>query len=224
MTAAAAAPVTPGWQPPPWQRKPVQRFLKRLLDVIVAGLALVMSVAILPVLVLLVRSRLGPPALFVQSRPGLHGRPFRMFKLRSMRDAHGPDGLPLPDDQRLTPFGAWLRSTSLDELPEFWNVLKGEMSLIGPRPLLMSYLQLYDAEQRRRHEMPPGITGWAAVNGRNALSWDDKFQLDLWYVDNWSLWLDVKILLLTLWQVCKREGISQPGHVTAEPFRGSRRS
>jgi lipopolysaccharide/colanic/teichoic acid biosynthesis glycosyltransferase len=205
-----------------WRRKPVQRFVKRLVDILAAAFGLIATAPLLFALMCLVRLRLGSPALFSQLRPGLHGRPFRMVKLRSMRDAHGPDGLPLPDEQRLTPLGRWLRSTSLDELPELWNVLKGEMSLVGPRPLLMDYLGLYDGEQRRRHEMPPGVTGWAAVNGRNALSWDEKFRLDLWYVDHWSLSLDATILLLTLWQVLRRRGISQPGHATMEPFRGSR--
>jgi lipopolysaccharide/colanic/teichoic acid biosynthesis glycosyltransferase len=172
-------------------------------------------------LICLVRSRLGSPALFVQRRPGLAGRPFLLVKLRSMTNAHGPDGRLLPDDERLTSLGAWLRATSLDELPELWNVLKGEMSLVGPRPLLMEYLDLYDAEQRRRHDMPPGITGLAAVSGRNALSWDEKFRLDVWYVDQWSLALDMRILLLTLLKVAKRDGISEPGQATMRPFRGS---
>jgi lipopolysaccharide/colanic/teichoic acid biosynthesis glycosyltransferase len=189
--------------------------------VVVSGLVLVAATPVLLALALLVRARLGPPAFFVQTRPGLDGRPFRMVKLRSMSDARGPDGRPLPDEARLTPFGSWLRSTSLDELPELWNVLRGEMSLVGPRPLLTEYLALYDDDQRRRHDMPPGITGWAAVNGRNALSWEDKFRLDLWYVDNWSLWLDLRILALTLRQVLSRAGINQPGRATAEPFRGS---
>jgi len=212
------APRAPG---PAWRRRPAQRLAKRALDVVVSGLVLVAATPVLLALALLVRARLGPPAFFVQTRPGLDGRPFRMVKLRSMSDARGPDGRPLPDEARLTPFGSWLRSTSLDELPELWNVLRGEMSLVGPRPLLTEYLALYDDDQRRRHDMPPGITGWAAVNGRNALSWEDKFRLDLWYVDNWSLWLDLRILALTLRQVLSRAGINQPGRATAEPFRGS---
>lgn len=206
---------------PPWRRKPVQRLVKRVVDVVAAGLVLVVAAPVLLPLSLLVRFHLGAPALFVQLRPGLTGRPFRMVKLRSMRDARGPDGLQLPDEERLTSFGRWLRSTSLDELPEAWNVLKGEMSLVGPRPLLMDYLQFYNEDQRRRHDMPPGITGWAAVNGRNALSWDEKFRRDLWYIDNWSLWLDAKIVVLTLQQVVRRTDINQPGCATVEPFRES---
>jgi sugar transferase EpsL len=154
-------------------------------------------------------------------RPGLHGKPFVMLKFRTMTDQRDANGELLPDDLRLTRFGKWLRSTSLDELPELFNVLKGEMSLVGPRPLLMEYLPRYTPEQARRHEVKPGITGWAQVNGRNALSWEEKFQLDVWYVDHWNLWLDMKILLLTIWKVLKREGICQPGQSTAEYFTGT---
>jgi lipopolysaccharide/colanic/teichoic acid biosynthesis glycosyltransferase len=161
--------------------------------------------------------------LFVQVRPGLHGAPFRIYKLRTMRDATDASGRPLPDQDRLTPFGAWLRSTSLDELPELLNVLRGEMSLVGPRPLLMEYLPLYSAEQRRRHEVRPGITGWAQVNGRNALSWQRKFELDVWYVDHRSLWLDLRILALTVGSVLRRENISASGEATMPRFTGATR-
>jgi lipopolysaccharide/colanic/teichoic acid biosynthesis glycosyltransferase len=154
-------------------------------------------------------------------RPGLHGKPFVMLKFRTMTDQRDANGELLPDDLRLTRFGKWLRSTSLDELPELFNVLKGEMSLVGPRPLLMEYLPRYTPEQARRHEVKPGITGWAQVNGRNALSWEEKFQLDVWYVDHWNLWLDMKILLLTIWKVLKREGISAEGSATMPVFTGN---
>jgi lipopolysaccharide/colanic/teichoic acid biosynthesis glycosyltransferase len=195
--------------------------MKRLFDTTVAFLA--MLVLALPLLVLawLIRSKLGSPVLFRQVRPGLNGRPFTMVKFRTMTDARGPDGALLPDAQRLTPFGRFLRASSLDELPELWNVLKGEMSLVGPRPLLMEYLPLYTPEQARRHEVRPGITGWAQVNGRNAISWEDKFKLDVWYVDNRSLWLDVKILWLTVKKVLVRDGISAAGEATMTKFTGS---
>lgn len=178
----------------------------------------------LPLLFLMwqVRSRLGRPVFFRQTRPGLRGQPFNMVKFRTMTGARGPDGQLLPDSQRLTSFGRFLRATSLDELPELWNVLKGDMSLVGPRPLLMEYLPLYSPEQGRRHEVRPGITGWAQVNGRNALSWDDKFRLDVWYVDHGSLWLDIKILWLTVRKVLVREGISAVGEATMPRFRGGK--
>ncbi len=163
----------------------------------------------------------GRPALFHQTRPGRSGAPFRIVKFRTMTDARDPDGELLPDAERLTPFGRWLRSTSIDELPELWNVLRGEMSLVGPRPLLTRYLDRYTPEQMRRHEMPPGITGWAQVRGRNALTWDQKFALDVWYVDNWSLRLDFEILLTTLVKVARREGITAPGEATMPEFMGS---
>lgn len=204
----------------PWRRRSVQRYVKRLLDIVIALFGLLVLSPLILSLLIIVRWRIGSPALFVQLRPGLNGRPFRMIKMRSMSSACDSDGRLLPDEQRLTAFGRWLRSTSLDELPELLNVLKGEMSLVGPRPLLMSYLELYDANQARRHEMPPGITGWAAVNGRNMLSWNEKFQLDVWYIDHWSLSLDIKILCKTVFRVLKREGISQSGHATIEVFRG----
>ena len=195
--------------------------LKRLFDLFVTFAGLILLLPLLLVLALLVRLKHGAPVFFRQTRPGLHGRPFKMVKFRTMTDERGADGNLLPDEQRLTGFGKFMRSTSLDELPELWNVLKGEMSLVGPRPLLMEYLPLYSQEQARRHKVRPGITGWAQVNGRNAISWEDKFKLDVWYVDNWSLWLDMKILWLTAGKVLKRDGISQEGSVTMEKFRGS---
>ena len=185
--------------------------------------ALLVLAAPLLVLALLVGSRLGHPVLFRQRRPGLHGKPFEMVKFRTMTDARGPDGQLLPDAERLTRFGRLLRATSLDELPELWNVLKGDMSLVGPRPLLMEYLPLYSPEQARRHEVRPGITGWAQVNGRNALSWDAKFQLDVWYVEHRSLWLDIRILWLTVRKVLVREGISAAGEATMARFTGGKR-
>lgn len=194
---------------------------KRLLDLALAVPALVVLSPVLAVTALLVRTRLGTPVLFRQERPGLHGRPFMLLKFRTMRDAVDARGEPLPDDQRLTPFGRRLRSTSLDELPTLWNVVRGDMSLVGPRPLLMEYLPRYSPEQARRHEARPGITGWAQVNGRNAISWDEKFRLDVWYVDHRSLALDLRILWMTVRKVFIREGISQPGHVTMEKFRGN---
>lgn len=194
--------------------------MKRLLDLLVAALALLMLSLPLLCLILLVRSKLGSPAFFRQHRPGLCGQPFQMIKFRTMTDVRDSSGSLLPDEQRLTSFGSFLRSSSLDELPELINVLKGEMSLVGPRPLLMQYLPLYSQEQTRRHEVRPGITGWAQVNGRNAISWEEKFKLDVWYVDNQSLSLDLKILLMTLKKVFVREGISQDGHATMEMFKG----
>ena len=176
---------------------------------------------LLLILAILVRLLWGSPVVFRQTRPGLGGRPFRLIKFRTMTDGTDADGVLLPDSERLTAFARMVRATSLDELPELWNVLRGDKSLVGPRPWLMEYLDLYTAEQARRHEVRPGITGWAQVNGRNALSWEDKFALDIWYVDNQSLWLDVKILFKTLVSVVRRDGVSQQGHVTMEPFRGS---
>ncbi len=194
--------------------------MKRVFDVVVALAALVLLSPLVLGLAILVRSRLGSPVLFSQVRPGLQGQPFRMYKFRTMLVADGPDGKPLPDAQRLTTFGRFLRASSLDELPELWNVLRGDMSLVGPRPLLMEYLPLYSARQARRHEVRPGITGWAQVNGRNALSWDEKFELDVWYVDNRTFWLDIGILWKTLMTVMKRDGISNEGHATMPPFAG----
>lgn len=195
--------------------------MKRVLDVVCSGLGLLVLSPVLLVLAILIALRLGRPVLFTQTRPGLHGKPFRMFKFRSMTSACDASGNLLPDDQRLTPFGQRLRSTSLDELPGLWAVLKGDMSLVGPRPLLMEYLPLYTPEQARRHEVRPGITGWAQVNGRNAISWEEKFALDVWYVDNQSLWLDIKILFLTVKKVLVRDGISAAGEATMSKFTGS---
>ena len=195
--------------------------LKRLIDIIVAFLGLTLGAPVLLLVALLVRVNLGSPVLFRQVRPGLGGRPFEMVKFRTMRDAVDGQGRQLPDAERLTRFGQFLRSASLDELPELWNVLKGEMSLVGPRPLLMAYLPLYSAEQARRHEVRPGITGWAQVNGRNALSWDEKFAHDVWYVDHHSLWLDIRILWLTVRKVIVRDGISAEGEATMAPFAGN---
>lgn len=198
--------------------------LKRLLDVSGASAGLLLLSPALLLVAYLVRTRLGSPVLFVQERPGLHGKPFRMYKFRTMTDARDANGHLLPDAERLTAFGKWLRASSLDELPELLNVLKGEMSLVGPRPLLMEYLPLYSPEQARRHEVRPGITGWAQINGRNAISWDEKFALDTWYVENASVGLDVKILLLTVWRVVRRDGISAAGEVTMPKFTGQGKS
>ena len=195
--------------------------MKRLFDIVIATLALTVFSIPLLLLVWLVRRNLGNPVFFRQTRPGLEGRPFNMVKFRSMTDIRGPDGQLLPDADRLNAFGRFLRSSSLDELPELWNVLKGDMSLVGPRPLLMEYLPLYSQEQARRHAVRPGITGWAQVNGRNALSWDAKFALDVWYVQNQSLWLDIKILWLTVKKVLVREGISAAGEATMRKFEGN---
>ena len=195
--------------------------MKRSFDLLLSLLALVILSPLLLVLAILIRKKIGAPIFFRQIRPGRDGLPFELVKFRTMLDARSADGELLQDSARLTRFGSMLRSTSLDELPELWNVLKGEMSLVGPRPLLMEYLDLYSPEQFRRHDVRPGITGWAQVNGRNALSWEDKFALDVWYVDNQSFWLDAKILLMTLMKVFGREGISHQGHATMEPFRGN---
>ena len=195
--------------------------MKRLFDFTLAALGLIALAPVILCIMLLVRIKLGSPVFFTQTRPGLHGVPFKMAKFRTMRDARDGNGTLLPDAERMTSFGSWLRSSSLDELPELWNVLKGEMSLVGPRPLLMEYLPLYSAQQARRHEVRPGITGWAQINGRNAISWEEKFKLDVWYVDNRSLWLDVKILWLTVLRVVHRSDISQDGHVTMEKFNGT---
>ncbi len=195
--------------------------MKRLFDFIVALCALLTLLPVVIVVAVLVRFKLGSPILFTQDRPGLNGKVFKMMKFRTMLDGKDKLGNLLPDDKRMTKFGAFLRSTSLDELPGLFNVLKGDMSLVGPRPLLVQYLPLYSAEQARRHNVRPGITGWAQVNGRNAISWDQKFKLDVWYVDNQSFLLDLKILLLTVKKVFVREGISADGHVTIEPFKGT---
>ena len=196
--------------------------MKRVFDIVVSFIGLLALAPVVLVISLLVKVKLGSPILFRQFRPGKNGDSFEMMKFRSMLDSIGKDGNPLPDKERLTNFGKFLRASSLDELPGLWNVLKGEMSLVGPRPLLVEYLTLYSSEQARRHEVRPGITGWAQVNGRNAISWDQKFELDVWYVENQSFWLDLKILFLTVKKVFVREGISQEGQATMEKFTGSK--
>jgi lipopolysaccharide/colanic/teichoic acid biosynthesis glycosyltransferase len=198
--------------------------MKRLFDFLIAFLLLIFLALPLVILMIMIRVKLGAPVLFRQTRPGLKSKPFEMIKFRTMTNDCDLNGLLLPDVDRLTPFGRFLRSTSLDELPELWNVLKGEMSLVGPRPLLMSYLPLYSPSQARRHEVRPGVTGWAQVNGRNAISWDDKFMLDQWYVDNYSLWLDIKILCLTVRKVLWRDGISAQGEATMTVFTGNQKN
>ncbi|WP_448177292.1 sugar transferase [Pseudomonas putida] len=195
--------------------------LKRLFDLVAAGAALLLLSPVIALVAWQVRKKLGAPVLFRQQRPGRDGKPFEMVKFRTMRDAVDGHGNVLPDAQRMTPFGSFLRASSLDELPELWNVLKGEMSLVGPRPLLMEYLPLYSPEQYRRHEVRPGVTGWAQINGRNALSWEDKFKLDVWYVENRSFWLDLKILFLTVKKVVKKDGISGAGEATMSKFTGN---
>ena len=196
--------------------------LKRVIDVAGAAAALVVLSPLLAVVAVLVRVRMGPPVLFRQLRPGREGRPFELRKFRTMTDQRGPDGALLPDAQRLTALGRFLRRTSIDELPELVNVVRGDMSLVGPRPLLMEYLPRYSPEQARRHEVRPGVTGWTQVNGRNALTWDEKFALDVWYVDHRSTRLDLEILGRTVSQVLSGRGVSAAGHATTEPFRGSR--
>jgi sugar transferase EpsL len=193
---------------------------KRLFDLIVTSLSLIVTLPLMLVIALLVWIFLGSPVLFRQQRPGYKGKPFLTYKFRTMTNRTGSDGKLLPDAERLTRFGSFLRSTSLDDIPQVFNVLRGEMSLVGPRPLLMQYLKRYTPDQMRRHDVLPGITGWAQINGRNALDWEDKFRLDVWYVDHWSFWLDLKILFMTPWKVFKREGINQPGHATVEEFKG----
>lgn len=195
--------------------------IKRLFDITAATAALVVLSPVYAITAYKVKNNLGSPVLFRQTRPGLYGKPFEMIKFRSMKDAIDNDGNPLPDSERLTGFGKALRNSSLDELPELWNVLKGDMSLVGPRPLLMEYLPLYNDEQNRRHKLRPGITGFAQINGRNAISWNEKFKLDVWYVDNQSLWLDIKILVKTVNKVLSRDDINEAGEATATPFRGN---
>lgn len=196
--------------------------MKRLFDLVTSSIGLMILALPLALLAWQVRRKLGSPVLFTQVRPGLHGKPFRMVKFRTMKDTRDASGALLPDAERLTPFGRFLRASSLDELPELWNVLRGEMSLVGPRPLLMEYLPLYSPEQARRHQVRPGITGWAQVNGRNSISWADKFALDVWYVDHRSLWLDVRILWLTVRKVLVRDGISAAGEATMSRFEGDK--
>lgn len=196
---------------------------KRFFDIVASVAGLIVLSPVIVLVAYLIRKRLGSPILFRQVRPGLGGKPFEMVKFRTMRDALDADGNPLPDAERMTDFGRFLRSSSLDELPELWNVIKGDMSLVGPRPLLMEYLPLYDEVQVRRHDARPGVTGWAQINGRNALSWEEKFKLDVWYVDNQSLWLDLKIIFLTIKKVLIRDGISAEGEVTMTKFTGSKK-
>jgi len=195
-------------------------FGKRVFDLLLAFPASLLLTPVLFVASVLVRWNLGSPIFYKQKRPGKDGIPFMLYKFRTMREEKDKNGRLLPDDKRLTRLGTFLRSASVDELPELWNVLRGDMSLVGPRPLLMQYLERYTPEQARRHEVRPGITGWAQVNGRNAITWEEKFKLDVWYVDNRSLWLDVKIIFMTIWKILKREGISQSGQATMEEFRG----
>jgi len=196
-------------------------FVKRVIDMIISGIGLIILSPLLVIISLVILMQMGMPILLKQMRPGLNGKPFHMYKFRTMTDERDEQGNPLSDEQRLTRLGRFLRSTSLDELPELFNVLKGDMSLVGPRPLLMQYLDRYTPEQARRHEVRPGITGWAQVNGRNAITWEEKFALDVWYVDNQSLWLDMKILAMTVVQVFRREGISAEGEATMTEFMGS---
>jgi sugar transferase EpsL len=195
--------------------------MKRLFDIMLSFSALLMLSPVIVILAILVRIKLGSPVLFNQNRPGLHGTAFHLFKFRTMTDARDAEGILLSDADRLTPFGKWLRSSSLDELPTLWNILRGEMSMVGPRPLLVEYLPLYSQRQRRRHDVKPGLTGWAQINGRNALSWEEKFELDVWYVDHASFTLDLKIIWLTLGKVLRREGISATGDATMPKFTGS---
>jgi len=194
---------------------------KRIFDILVSSILLVILSPVLLTTAILVFIQHGRPILFGQIRPGYKGKLFSIYKFRTMTNARDSDGVLLPDEKRLTQVGKILRSTSIDEFPELFNALCGEMSLVGPRPLLTQYLERYSSEQARRHDTLPGITGWAQINGRNAIKWDEKFRLDVWYVDHWTFWLDIKILFLTVWKVIKREGISQPGHATSEEFMGN---
>ena len=195
--------------------------LKRILDITIASTALILLSPVYLIVAHKVKKNLGSPVLFRQVRPGLHGKPFEMIKVRTMKDALDDNGNPLPDSERLTPFGKMLRATSLDEMPELWNVIKGDMSIVGPRPLLMEYLPLYNQEQAKRHNVRPGITGYAQVNGRNAISWEKKFELDTWYVENHSLWLDFKIMLKTIKKVIAKDDISAEGEATMTKFTGT---
>ncbi|ENW17511.1 sugar transferase [Acinetobacter haemolyticus] len=195
--------------------------LKRLLDIVIASTALVLLSPLYVFVAYKVKKNLGSPVLFRQIRPGLYGKPFEMIKFRTMKDAVDAQGNPLPDSERLTPFGKMLRSTSLDEMPELWNVIKGDMSIVGPRPLLMEYLPLYNKEQAKRHDVRPGMTGHAQVNGRNAISWEEKFKLDTWYVENQSIWLDFKIMLKTVKKVIAKDDINEAGEATMTKFTGS---
>lgn len=196
--------------------------MKRVIDILGASFGLLLLLPVLIIVAYRIRRELGSPVLFRQTRPGRHGKPFQMIKFRTMRNTTDADGYLLPDAERLTELGRFLRASSIDELPELWNVLKGEMSLVGPRPLLMEYLPLYSQEQTRRHELRPGVTGWAQVNGRNAISWDEKLALDIWYVNNRHLWLDLRIIWCTFRKVIKREGIAAAGEATMSKFTGSK--
>ncbi|UVL85607.1 sugar transferase [Pseudomonas sp. B21-028] len=196
--------------------------MKRVVDFAGALMGLIILSPIIVVVAILIKHKLGGPVLFRQVRPGREGKPFKMIKFRTMRDAYDHNNVPLPDAQRMTPFGSFLRSSSLDELPELWNVLKGDMSLVGPRPLLMEYLPLYNERQYLRHRVRPGVTGWAQINGRNALSWPEKFELDVWYVENRSFWLDLQIIALTVKKVMKKDGISASGEATMSKFTGNK--
>ncbi|WP_036487786.1 sugar transferase [Myxosarcina sp. GI1] len=199
----------------------LSKAIKFLADRLVATVALIILSLPILILAIAIYLNMGNPIIFAQDRPGKNNRIFKFYKFRTMTDARDRDGQLLPDKDRITPFGEWLRQTSLDELPQLWNVLKGDMSFIGPRPLIVLYLERYSPEQARRHEVLPGITGLAQISGRNAISWEEKFKLDVWYVDNWSLWLDLKILLLTVVKVIKKDGINQEGYATSEEFKGS---
>ncbi len=199
----------------------MRHFIKRLFDIISSAAGLIVISPLLVVLAVLVRLKLGSPILFCQQRPGLGGKAFVIYKFRTMTDQRDTSGNLLPDEQRLPAFGRFLRSTSFDELPELLNVLKGDMSIVGPRPLMMKYLGRYSHEQARRHEVKPGITGWAQINGRNTISWEDKFKLDVWYVDNWTFWLDMKIIFKSIWMVIAKEGITQQGRATMDEFMGT---
>jgi lipopolysaccharide/colanic/teichoic acid biosynthesis glycosyltransferase len=196
--------------------------MKRLLDIIIASIALILLSPLYAIVAYKVKKNLGSPVLFRQVRPGLHGKPFEMIKFRTMKDAVDEQGKPLPDSERLTPFGQMLRSTSLDEMPELWNVIKGDMSIVGPRPLLMEYLPLYSPEQAKRHDVRPGMTGHAQVNGRNAIGWEEKFKLDTWYVENQSIWLDFKIMFKTVHKVLAKDDISAKGEATMAKFTGTK--
>lgn len=199
-----------------------EKYIKRLLDIVLSGGALIFLSPVLLITAILVRTKLGSPVIFCQERPGKDGKIFKLYKFRSMTDARDENGNLLPDDVRLTKFGKLLRSTSLDELPELWNIFKGDMSIVGPRPLLVKYLPLYNEEQKHRHDLRPGLTGWAQANGRNALSWEEKFRLDIWYVQNVSFAVDVKTILLTIKEVFRREGISSDTAATMEEFKGTK--
>lgn len=198
----------------------LERLIKDVADRVASAIALLLFSPLLAIIAIIIYTRIGNPIFFTQLRPGIHGRIFTFYKFRTMTNEQDVDGNLLPDAQRLTALGQFLRQTSLDELPQLWNVLKGDMSLVGPRPLLVVYLDRYSPEQACRHEVKPGITGWVQTNGRNSITWEEKFQLDVWYIDHWSLWLDLKILFLTVWKVLKREGISQAGYATMEEFKG----